>query len=396
MYRPTRRMTGLAALLCATAFAVGCGSDDEDAGGGSAGATNGSESASGVDQAGAQKAIDENRGEPKFIEPGPAFDATPAKGKTIALVPDYPSLPFVQEINAGLKPAAEAAGLNVKDCANDGTVGGWVKCFNQAINAKPDAIVLNGSPSPSQLQPQINAAKKAGIPVIANHVPLDKDFPAGTLPKTNQTGLDASQPGPFPLGSKLIADYMVAQDGDKVNVLIQTANEAPASRGMVKMIQDELKAKCASCKNTVINVPIVDWATKLENEIRTSLLRDPEINWVVTIYDGAMPQAVSGIRSAQRQGKAKLIGFNGQGYALEAIAKGTATATMGENLEWTGWSTIDRTLRVLTDNEPTETNDTPIRVWDKENIADAGDPPKPTVGYGETFKDDYLTLWGLK
>ena len=33
---------------------------------------------------------------------------------------------------------------------------------------------------------------------------------------------------------------------------------------MVKMIQNELKAKCPSCENTVINVPIVDWATKLQ------------------------------------------------------------------------------------------------------------------------------------
>lgn len=392
MPRFTRHTTGFAAILCATALAAGCGSDDSASApaGGSSGAS------SGADRAGAQKAVDEARAVPSFVEPGPKFDASSANGKTIALVPDYPSLPFVQEINAGLKPAAEAAGLKVRDCANDGTVGGWVKCFNQAINGRPDAIVLNGSPSPSQLQPQINAAERAGIPVIANHVPLDGDFPAGTLPETNQTGLAASQPGPFPLGSKLIADYMVATDGDKVNALIQTSNEAPASRGMVKMIQDELKAKCASCKSEVINVPIVDWATKLENEIRTSLLRDPGINWVVTIYDGAMPQAVSGIRSAQRQGKVKLTGFNGQGYALEGIAKGTVTSTMGENLEWTGWSTIDRVLRVLTDTEPTETNDTPIRVWDEKNIAEAGDPPKPTQGYGDGWKNRYLALWGLE
>jgi ribose transport system substrate-binding protein len=34
-------------------------------------------------------------------------------------------------------------------------------------------------------------------------------------------------------------------------------------------------------------------------------------------------------------------------------------------------------------------------MWDRSNIADAGTPPRPTVGYGDTYKDDYLALWGL-
>lgn len=391
MHTRNLRTTGLAALLCTSALAVaGCGGDDPDTASSSAGGAS-----TGLDQAGAKEAVDKARAVPEFIEPGPAFDAAPAKGKTIALVPDYPSLPFVQEINVGLKAGAAAAGLNLKDCANDGTVGGWVKCFNQALAMKPDAIVLNGSPSPSQLQPQIKKANAAKIPVIANHVPLDDQFPEGTLPATNMTGLDAAQPGPFPLGAKLMADYAIAEDGDKVNALIITANEAPASKGMVKMIQEEIKAKCGdTCKTTVLNVPIVDWATKLQGETRTALVRDPSINWVMPIYDGAMSAVVPGIKSAQREGKVKLTGFNGQGYALNGIAEGTVTSTMGENLEWTGWSTIDRVLRVLTGQPATETLDTPVRVWDKSNIDEAGTPPKPTKGYGE-FQDKYVALWGL-
>jgi ribose transport system substrate-binding protein len=389
MPRWTLNTTALAGLAAAAVLAAGCGSDstaDAGSGGGSA------------DQAGAKKAVDAARAVPKFIAPGPAFDASSARGKRVALVPDYPSLPFVQEINAGLKTAAQKAGLELTDCNNDGTVGGWVKCFDQAIASKPDAIILNGSPSPSQLQPQIRAAERADIPVIANHVPLDSAFPEGTLPATNQTGLAAVQPGPFPEGAKLMADYAVAEDGAKVNALIITANEAPASKGMVKMIQDELKAKCASCKTTVINVPIVDWATKLSDATRTALLRDPNITWVMPVYDGAMQFVVPGVQAAQRAGKVKLTSFNGQGYALQAIADGKVTSTMGENLEWTGWSTIDRTLRVLTGNE-TEGEpvlDTPIRVWDESNIDEAGTPPKPTQGYGDAYEPGYLKLWGVE
>jgi ribose transport system substrate-binding protein len=399
---------GLAAVVAMSVAA--CGSDDSSSTSSSTDAaasttaaadTTASTTASDSGSAGveaAKQAVAEASAVPKFVAPGPAFDAKPAAGKTIALIPDYSSLPFVQEINVGLKAAAEKAGLKVNDCPNNGTVGDWVKCFNQAIAAKPDAIVLNGSPSPSQLQPQIAAAKKAGIPVIANHVPLDTEFPAGSLPKTNTTGLTGIEAGPFPKASKLMADFAVAnQDSDHVNALIITANEAPASVGMVKMIQDELSKVDPESKNTVVNVPITDWATKLQDQTRTALLKDPNINWVIPVYDGAYQFVVPGIQAAGKLGKVKSVSFNGQKPALEAIAKGQVTGTIGENLAWTGWSTVDRVLRILATGQALEekTADTPVRVWDKENISEAGNPPDPTKGYGDTYQDDYLKLWGL-
>jgi ribose transport system substrate-binding protein len=392
------RTTQAAAMIAMLALTVSaCGSDDDSASTDSAAPTTAAASGGGVETAKANVAA--AMGVPKFVAPGPAFDAAAAKGKTIAMVPDYPSLPFVQEINSGLKEAAGKAGVTLKDCQNNGTVGEWVKCFNQAITAKPDLILLNGSPSPSQLQPQIAAAKKAGIPVIANHVPLDSEFPEGTLPATNTTGLAGVQAGPFTEGAKLMADYAIANQpaGTPVNALIVTANEAPASRGLVKMIQNEFAANGEGTKNTVLNVPITDWATKLQDATRTALLKDPSINWVIPIYDGAYSAVLPGVRGSGRADKIKTVSFNGQGYALESIENGTATATAGENLAWTGWSTIDQALRILATGKAVDTtkSDTPIRVWDKSNIADAGTPPKPTVGYGDSYKDEYLKLWGL-
>lgn len=337
---------------------------------------------------------------PAFRAPGKPFDASKARSKVVAILPDYPALPFVQEINQGLKEASTAAGIKLKDCPNNGTVGDWVKCFNQGINAKPDLILLNGSPSPSQLQPQIAKAKAAGIPVVANHVPLDSEFPPGTLPATNTTGLTGVEAGPFPKAARLEADYALAnQPGGKVNALLLTSNEAPASRGLIKMIQNELAAKCGGgCKTTVVNVPIVDWATKLQDATRTGLLKDPKINWVIPVYDGMYQFVLPGIQSAGRNGKVKTVSFNGQGGALTAIAKGAATATAGENLAWTGWSTVDQILRILATGKPTvvKTADTPIRIWDKSNISQAGSPPDPTSGYGESYKQKFLQLWGIK
>lgn len=389
---------GGAVLLSAMTLAA-CGSDDDSGSTASSGSTS---AASGSGGGGAGKeaaaaAVQRAMGVPRFIAPGPRFDASRARGMTVALVPDYPALPFVQEINSGLREAAAAAGVTLKDCQNNGTVGDWVRCFDQAILSRPDLILLNGSPSPSQLQPQIRAAERAGIPVVANHVPLDDEFPEGTLPDTNTAGLTGVQAGPFTEASRLMADYAIANTDGPVHALIVTADEAPASRGMTRMIQDEISTNCEDCSSKVINVPIVDWGTRLQNEVRTALLADPRLNWVIPLYDGAYQFALPGVQASGRGDSIGTMSFNGQGVALDAIARGTATATAGENLNWTGWSTMDQVLRILATGRANEvrTADTPIRIWDRSNIADAGDPPRPTVGYGEEYRDGYLDLWGL-
>ena len=335
------------------------------------------------------------KGVPSFKAPGPAFNAAKARGKTIALLPDFTS-PFTQEIDAGLYSAAKAAGVKTTICPNSGIVSAWVACFNQEIAAKPAAIVLDGSPSPSQLQPQIAAAKKAGIPVIANHVPLASEFPKGTLPATNTTGLSGVEAGPFPAAAKLMADYAVANSGGDVHALIVTA-QAPASDGLVKMMQQEFARVCSSCTTTVINVPIPDWATKLQAQTQTALLSNPQVNWVIPIYDGMYEYVVPGIQGSGRATKIKTVSYNGQAAALKYISQGKVTATVGEDLAWTGWDTMDRVLRILALGKDNHTVPvvTPARVWDKSDISQAGTPPSPTAGYGSSFEPDYLKLWGL-
>ena len=38
---------------------------------------------------------------------------------------------------------------------------------------------------------------------------------------------------------------------------------------------------------------------------------------------------------------------------------------------------------------------TPIRIWDKTNVNEAGTPPEVGKGYGSALSDGFLKLWGL-
>jgi ribose transport system substrate-binding protein len=349
----------------------------------------------------AQANIDAFRGIQDFDPLGPAFDASAAAGKTVFTIPSG-NIDFHIEILEGIQEAADATDVEIVDCPNQGTVSEWVECFGQALVLQPDLILLQGSPSPSQLQPQIEEAIAAGIPVVANHHPRTAEFPDGSLPDTHDTGLTAFQPGPFRDASNLIADFaLVNQPDANVNMLLLTADETPASVGMREMIINRLNETCPdTCSTTVVNVPIPDWATRLQSETTTAITRDPDINWVVPIYDGMYFAVAPGIEGSGRADEIKTVSFNGSVSALQLIADGVVDGTMGENLNWIGWSSMDQVLRVLAGVDPIDfatidQSPTPLRVFDASNVDETGTPPEYSKGYGDAYQPGYLALWGL-
>src|SRR6202022_222080 len=90
------------------------------------------------------------------------------KGKKIFDIPIVPN-PFVQSISASMQAVAQKVGMHYTRFDNQAQVSQWVQGINQAIASKQDIIVLNGAPDPRSLQPQLQAAKAAGIPVIVMH-----------------------------------------------------------------------------------------------------------------------------------------------------------------------------------------------------------------------------------
>src|SRR5262245_52714046 len=65
----------------------------------------------GVQLSAVQKIIDQYTGAPKFTPPGPAFDASKARGKTIFYIPLNNSIPFDNLITQASRQAAQAAGV---------------------------------------------------------------------------------------------------------------------------------------------------------------------------------------------------------------------------------------------------------------------------------------------
>lgn len=334
--------------------------------------------------------------EPQFVAPGPAFDAAKAKGKTIMSIPINSQIPYIVDVDKVQQQVAGQLGVHWIECTNQGTVPSWVTCMNRAISQKVDLINLSQLPNPANLQPQIKAARAAGIAVISTHGPDPANYPAGTVPADGTANLTSYVVGPFVKVAQLDADYAINDSGGKADVLIVAPLEVLSAPGHVKAMQNQFAAQCPGCKVKVLNVPIADWATKLTPQIQTSLTQDPNLNYVIPIYDGMVSFVNSAITSAGRTGKVKIVSYNGDPSALSIMAKGgSVVMDIGESSGWLGLADLDAELRILSGVTPVKDEKTPLRVYTKGNVAAAGNPATFDGGFGTSYITGYSKLWGL-
>ena len=326
---------------------------------------------------------------PKFTSPGPAFDAKKAAGKTVFNIPIASQIPFVNTIDKAMQAVAKKIGVKFIEFPTQGQPSQWVTGINQAIAQKVDLIDLQAAPNPYFLQPQLKAAKKAGIPVTVTHLlDIHQPFPP------NVTAL---VPIDFTTAARWEADWAILQTKGHANVFIIKSAEVVPSNTIVAAIQDELKKHCGTaCKSRVVNVPVTDWATKIQSEVQSALTADPGVNYVIPIYDSMSQFAAPAITAAGKVGKVHIATFNGTPFVMKMLQTGNIVDfEVGENLDWIGYGNMDQNMRILAGLKPLKTENLALRAFTKDNIKQAGTPPAVNVGYGNAYLKGYLKLWGL-
>jgi ribose transport system substrate-binding protein len=391
----------VAAVVTCIALGVvtaACGDDDDDSGGGDGGGTASADGGcpSGVKDELKAK-LDQYREVPAFEAPGPAFDASQARGKKVFNIPLLSTDTFNQIVDKASAEAAKVAGLEFIQYNNEGDPAQWVAGMNQAIAQNSDLIILEGGPDPAALEPQLAAAERAGIPVISTHR-FDVDAVEEQLEQFDLAGIVPAQ---HYLGSgELTADYaMYASDCDVNALVLEAADVQPTSAGITKRFQDELAKYCPeTCKAESINMPFSDWAQSASGEMQTKLTSDPEINFIAPNFDQGAIYARQAILSAGADDRVKIVAYNGSAPVMQMLADGESVISeVGEPLEWLGWQNIDQALRILAGEDPV-TSATPVRLFDESNIAEAGEPVEQTEGYGPAsqYEDGFKELWGIE
>ena len=351
----------------------------------SAGAKSGA-SASGVAVAQAQIAAAEKI--PVFTAPGPAFDASKAKGKTVFEIPVASYLPFIANTGNAMVEVGKKIGVNVIDYPNQGQPSQWAQGVQEAISRHASLIVLQGGADPKVLAPQLAAAKKAGIKVLVVHEYTQFD----AIPPD----VNLSVPAPFIQAAQLLADEAIVATKGKANVLFVGDSAYQSNVDMVNVVKKQLAKYCSGCKLTFKSGPVADWATKIQGTVQTALLADPAINFVIPVFDAEQQWAIPGIIAAGARSRVQSASYNGDPAVIKNILSGNiARATIGESADWLGYAYMDEALRMLTGAPVIRNLQTPVRVFDRSNAKQAGSPPQWNTGYGNSYVHGYLRLWGL-
>ena len=373
-----RRWLALLLIVAMAAGLAACGDDDDEGAATTA--------AAGADIEHAQSQLDAFSAEPQFEAPGPAVDAAAAAGSSLAIVPASSNVPFVTTIANNMVRIGDEARLDVSIFKNNGTPAEWAQGVSDAIAQNANSIDLLAGLDPAAISAQVRQATGQDISVVATH-----------LYDVNQTidpNITAATNIPYEQAGRLLADWVIVETGGDANVLVTTIDQVNSTVPMVAGIEDEFATYCGDgCTVTKIDSTIADLG-KLQQQVQSALTSDPDINYVINLYDSAQaPQTEAAIKALSRD-DLHIATFNGTPEIMKLIGPDSVIAVdVAENLDWIAYGAIDQHLRLASGAEPTTTPNIPIRVFDATNIAEF---TGPGLGFGDAYPDDYRELWGLQ
>ena len=340
--------------------------------------------------AAATRAIAPYRAKPVFTAPGAAFDARKcAAGKKMLSIPNSSANPFLKGIIKREVIVGQELGLQVQEWQNQGQPSQWAQGVEFAVRNKFDIINLISGVDPKTLEPQIRAAKAAGVRTMTSHF-YDPSQPPNPLAA-------ASLPVGFNKIGKLLADWAIMRSNGSAQIVVIKSAEVPPTEPLMKGLRDELAAHCPNCRIVnEINVGVTEWATKIQPSLQSALLANPNVNFVIPIYDSMSQFVVPAIQITGRKGKVKVATFNGTPFVLDYVRNGNVDMNIGESLDWIAHATIDGYLRALCGLPVPKDIGVPFYIFDASNVKDAGVPAQFDQGYGKDYVAGYRRLWGLQ
>jgi ribose transport system substrate-binding protein len=334
--------------------------------------------------------LEKYRSKPVFVAPAEPFDAKAcAAGKKMLSIPNSSGNPFLKGIIDRMKTAGAEVGLEVREWENQGQPSQWVQGVELAIREKYDIIDLISGIDPGTIQPQLQAAKDAGVKVMTSHF-YDPSFEQNPVVSSSLTI------GFGEIGT-ILADWSTVALEGKANIALVVSNEVPPTIPLVANFKKQLAANCPDCKIVQeINVGVTEWGTKIQPAVQAAVQANPEINVVIPIYDSMSQFVVPALRLTGKTGAVKVATFNGTPFVLDYIAQGAVDMDIGESLDWIAYATIDGHLRDACGMKSPTALNVPFYIFDKNNVAEAGTPAQFDTGYGDAYKSGFRKLWGLE
>jgi ribose transport system substrate-binding protein len=388
------RYLTLGALVVAVMALAACGGSDKSDSGGSAssGSNNADASATNASSGGATQAaaaVKAAEAVPAFTPPGPAIDASKAKGKTVLYLSLDNSIPLQQTISKALGTAGKQVGVKVLVCDGKGNPADQNRCMQQAISQKVDVIVIE-SVSSSLLAAPIKQAAAKGIKVISS---TERD--EGVPPQG--AGIAATTSFKYKEAAVQMAQWAIADSKGKANMLAVQAPDVPNGQDMRTGMEQTFKQECPDCKLSFVQNRVSDWASQMGTLVRTQLTKNHDIDYVLPFYDAMAQFVAPAIRQAGAASRVKVASFNATPAVMQQVKDADIVqADVGSSGDWLGWGEMDQSLRLMVGAKPVQATGVPLRIFDQDNIGSI-DLSAPEISWygGDAFEQGYRKLWGL-
>jgi ribose transport system substrate-binding protein len=373
-------VTGMALVLALTGCAEGGTSDSGQAG-----------SDSEAIKAEAEQIVSEVEAPFTWTVPGPAIDVSSLTGKRVLVVTAGLS-EFIQNINAGMRDAAEHAGVDLT-FNNPERLADAAQAIEQGTAQDYDAIVINSWDTGALMEP-IRAATSADIPVIQM---FDAD-PGPLTENEKEAGVYANVAVCFECGGRYMADMALAERGNEVNALLVVSPEVPTGLLEAQGFQDEMERLCPECTVKVAEVPIANWNTQLATTTASALSADPDLNYIAPVFDSMAAFMIPSVFAANAADRVRILSMDGDQAPMKQMQSGAEpewAGNAGFDHTWAGWAAMDNVYRALLGEPPVQDNNLQLRLFRPSNVADLDLDAHPTTWYGEAeYRTEYPKLWG--
>ena len=334
-----------------------------------------------------QTMIDEVSEIPEFTLDLEPIDAKAVMtGKKVMTIPQNSSNPFatgaVQVINGVL----EEMGAEVYTWENQGTPDEWAAGIQAAINQDMDFVQLFGGADPGLVAGSWTLLKEAGIPLMTTHF----GAPGEIATADYRLGVDFKHIG------ELLAAWTILEGGTDVNTTVFAEYDTESGPLIVEGFRETFEKYAPDAIVEFVNVPINDWAAKMQNEMQNAIQRNPDIDYLVTIYDSMLQWAVPAIELSGKTGEIKMISYNGTPFILDMVREGKVEMDIGESIDWIAYAACDIIVRDLAGVDVVLDQQVPRYLFTQENADTAGVPAEYGLGYGDAYIAGYKAAWGLE
>lgn len=289
----------------------------------------------------------------------------------------------INTVGAAVKEAAAVIGWVVDSYDGKASAQGRSDALNQAITAKPAAIILGGF-DPTEQATTIKQATDAGIPVLGWHAGAEAGPGNGLFTNVSTDPLKVSQ---------LAAAYAVADSKGSAGVAIFTDGQYD----IAVLKADAMKAYIEASKGCTVlsyqDSPIAEADQRMPGIISQLLQSEGDkLTHLLAINGNYFGGAQSALRAAGKDpaGPPKSVAA-GDGDAAEFQRIRTVdfqAATVAEPLLLQGWQLVDEANRAIAKQDPSGFVASPALIT-KANVPD-GETYDPASGY----RDVYKKVWG--